>query len=574
MEALHSAKGDVFGRIYEYFLNEFALGDAQEDGAFFTPPSLVRMIVNVIEPNHGTILDPACGSGGMFVQTGHFLQQGSTELDSVTFYEQEKIDHYTKLARMNLAVHGLDGIIKQGNTYYTDLHEKLGDCDFVMANPPFNGDGVIASKIKNDTRLPFGLPSLAGKSKGGKGGNGSAKQAETISNANYLWIQHFHAYLNAKGRCGFVMAASASDAGGKEEKRIRQELLNSGHVDVMVSIGTNFFYTRSLPCSLWFFDKGKPKARQDQVLMLDARNIYRVVNRRVRDFTDEHLANLAAIVRLYRGETEKYLGLVGSYLSRTAAGMATIADPLAAFAAEAAATSTALSAFLSGCAAEEGSDITEEQIVALRGLADDLSASLATWQADRDAVLAQVQADAAWYAKNQAKLTTNKQQVAARERWDGLAQAIRTLGKDADRLHRQAAKIADGCRKEVKDTGDWDGPAIKRQITDLEQARDAVVDAYRAVTYPHHQAHWLQTRFPDTAITAVPGLCKVVSRAEIKAADGSFTPGRYVGVGAVEEEDEDSFQDRLLSISQELAVLDDESAALSGRVRMALEMTL
>ena len=300
-EALQNVSGDVFGKIYEYFLNEFAMTGAQEGGEFFTPLSLVQTIVNIIEPDHGTVFDPACGSAGMFVQTGHFIEQeGENVNEKVTFYGQEKADTNTNLALMNLAVHGLEGDVQQGNSFYEDKHELVGNCDFVMANPPFNVDGVDATKVKNDPRLPFGLPGMNQKTK-------------ALSNANYLWIQYFYSYLNEKGRAGFVMASSASDAGHKE-KDIREQLVTTGDVDVMISIGTNFFYTRSLPCTLWFLDKGKKEELKHKTLMIDARNIYRKVTRKISDFTPEQLKNINAIVWLYRGENEKYLTLVQEYL--------------------------------------------------------------------------------------------------------------------------------------------------------------------------------------------------------------------------------------------------------------------
>ena len=304
--AIKAATGDVFGRIYEYFLNKFAMSGAQEGGEFFTPPSLVRMIVNVIEPDHGLVLDPACGSAGMFVQTGHFIEdvRHAVVNDSVTFHGQEKSDTNTKLARMNLVVHGLDASnIRQGNTFYDQAEHLIGQCDYVMANPPFNVDGVDTKKVEAQVdeagRLPFGLP-------------GTNAKTGAISNANSLWIQYFYAYLNDTGRAGFVMASSASDAGNKD-RDIREQLVKTGHVDVMMAIGNKFFYTRSLPCTLWFFDKGKPQDLQDQVLMIDARNVYHVVSARSHVFTDEQLANLNAIVWLYRGEREKFVALVARY---------------------------------------------------------------------------------------------------------------------------------------------------------------------------------------------------------------------------------------------------------------------
>src|SRR5690554_2737953 len=263
---LDDVTGDVFGRIYEYFLNKFAMSGAQEGGEFFTPPSLVRTIVNFIEPTHGLVLDPAVGSAGMFVQAAHAVESsGRKPSDMLIFFGQEKSETNTRLALMNLAVHGLEGTIQQGNSFYDRLDDKVGQCDFVMANPPFNVDMVDPVKLKGDPRLLVGVDKLS-----------ISKKTNTISNANYLWIQYFYGYLKPNGRAGFVMAQSATDAGSKD-KKVRQKLVETGDVDIMVSIGTNFFYTRTLPCSLWFFDKGRPAARKNQTLMLDARNVYRVV---------------------------------------------------------------------------------------------------------------------------------------------------------------------------------------------------------------------------------------------------------------------------------------------------------
>jgi len=242
-EVLQHAEGDLFGKIYEYFLNKFAMTGAQEGGEFFTPMSLVQTIVNVIEPDHGIVFDPACGSAGMFVQTGYFIEnEGMKPAEKVTFYGQEKTELNTKLAKMNMAVHGLEGNIQQGNTFYEDKHNLIGRCDFVMANPPFNVDGVDKAKdvVKKDPRLMLDGKVCLPKN----------------DNANYLWILYFYNYLKPTGRAGFVMASSASDA-GHSEKEIRAKLVRTGAVDVMMAIGNNFFYTRSLPCTLWFFDRGK-----------------------------------------------------------------------------------------------------------------------------------------------------------------------------------------------------------------------------------------------------------------------------------------------------------------------------
>jgi type I restriction enzyme M protein len=281
-------EGDAFGKIYEYFLGLFAMKEGQKGGEFFTPTSIVKLIVEVIEPFHGKIYDPACGSGGMFVQSAAFVEHHKRKpSDEISVYGQERVVETIRLCKMNLAVQGLSGDIRQGNTYYEDLHGstssgKAGKFDFVMANPPFNVSGVDKEKVKEDPRFALGIPST--------------------DNANYLWIQTFYHALNATGRAGFVMANSAADARGAELE-IRKKLIQSGAVDVMVSIGPNFFYTVTLPCTLWFFDRGKPKTpRQNKVLFLDARHIYRQLDRAHRDFTPEQIEFLSNIVRLHRGE--------------------------------------------------------------------------------------------------------------------------------------------------------------------------------------------------------------------------------------------------------------------------------
>lgn len=300
--ALDEVGGDVLGRIYEYFLNKFAKNIASDDGVFFTPKSLVKMIVNVLEPKRGILLDPACGSGGMFVQTGDFVNHAGMSANSaMTFYGQEKVEYNARLCMMNMAVHGLNGRILSGNeanTFYHDAHSLEGCCDYVMANPPFNVDKVKAEAAMNAGRLPFGVPSI--------------NSAKEFSNANYLWISYFYAYLNDQGRAGFVMASSSTDSSNKD-RDIREKLVNTGHVDVMMSVGNNFFYTKSLPCSLWFFDKGKKEELLDKVLFIDARNYYTVVDRTLNEWSDWQLKNLNAIVWLYRGETEKYRELMGEY---------------------------------------------------------------------------------------------------------------------------------------------------------------------------------------------------------------------------------------------------------------------
>ena len=302
--AFNEMKDDIIGRIYEYFLNKFAPAVASDDGVFFTPKSLVRMIVNIIEPTHGTVLDPACGSGGMFVSSADFIEQyGANANTAMTFFGQEKVDYNAKLCIMNMAVHGLNAKIVSGdeaNSFYHDAHNLEGGCDYVMANPPFNVDKVKSETAQNAGRLPFGLPSV--------------NKNKEIGNANYLWISYFHAYLNETGRAGFVMASSATDSQGKD-KDIREKLVGTGDVDVMLSVGNNFFYTKSLPCTLWFFDKAKRAENEDKVLFIDARNYYTVVDRTLNEWSEWQMKNLNAIVWLYRGEIEKYSALLREYVS-------------------------------------------------------------------------------------------------------------------------------------------------------------------------------------------------------------------------------------------------------------------
>ncbi len=281
-------EGDVFGKIYEYFLGRFAMAEGQRGGEFFTPTTLVKLIVEVIEPYHGRIYDPASGSGGMFVQSAKFVERHkknpSTE---ISIYGQEKTAETIRLSKMNLAVNGLEGDVKQGNTYCEDRHNAIDKFDFVMANPPFNVNGVDKEKIKDDKRFVYGI--------------------SKPDNANYLWIQIFLSALNENGRAGFVMANSASDA-RQSELEIRKKLIEDKLVDVMIATGPNFFYTVALPCTLWFFDKGKKDTdRKNKVLFIDTRDIYKQIDRAHREFTPKQIEFIANIVRLYRGEKPENL---------------------------------------------------------------------------------------------------------------------------------------------------------------------------------------------------------------------------------------------------------------------------
>jgi type I restriction enzyme M protein len=281
---LGNIEGDAFGKVYEYFLGKFAIAEGAKGGEYFTPMSIVRLIVEIIEPFNGKILDPACGSGGMFVQSARFVEEHRNGKSSsrLSIYGQERVDETVRLCKMNLAVHGLEGQVSQSNTYYENPFKAVGQFDYVMANPPFNVNKVDKAKLEGDPRFPFGLPKA--------------------DNGNYIWIQAFYSALNAKGRAGFVMANSAADAGGSEIE-IRKKLIAEKAVDVIVAVGSNFFYTVPLAVTLWFLDRAKRATkREDQILFIDARKIFHQIDRAHRDWKPEQIEFLANIARLYRAE--------------------------------------------------------------------------------------------------------------------------------------------------------------------------------------------------------------------------------------------------------------------------------
>lgn len=597
--AIKAATGDVFGRIYEYFLNKFAMSGAQEGGEYFTPPSLVRMIVNIIEPDHGLILDPACGSAGMFVQSGHFIEdvRHAAANDLVTFHGQEKSDTNTRLARMNLVVHGLDASnIRQGNTFYDQIEHLVGQCDFVMANPPFNVDGVDTKKIegqvdevRNGSRLPFGLP-------------GTNAKTGAISNANSLWIQYFYSYLNDTGRAGFVMASSASDAGNKD-RDIREKLIRTGHVDAMMAIGNKFFYTRSLPCTLWFFDKGKPASLCDRVLMIDARNVYHVVSARSHVFTDEQLANLNAIVWLHRGEQHKFVGLIGRYqrqvddwlaalpvrIAADGAAVAVLAELLATFAERT--NIYELNGRIASAATVDGPPNREAEEDAPARVTpqqlDTFRTELAAAQADTEtgAAIAELLSScaAARDAIAATDLASHAAQTELQATLEALLPKLKATGKAIEASHKQWLKLLDTAEKTLRArlSAAFDGRAVreaKRALlaadakkNEAPTARDEVLGALKQATYFIHQVHWLHSRFPQAVFADVPGLCKAVTVDEIAANDWSLTPGRYVGVVPADSEDEEDFAEKLREIHDELAELNDKAAALAARIASNLE---
>ena len=519
--ALKKATGDIFGRIYEYFLTQFANQSAHDGGEFFTPVSLVQLIVNVIEPDHGNVIDPACGSGGMFVQSAHFIERmHENPQEKVTFYGAEKNPTTIRLAKMNLAVHGLEGSIKKAISYYEDPHDFLGKANFVAANPPFNVDDVDAEKIKNDPRLPFGLPGVNKKG--------------SVSNGNYLWMSYFYSYLNDEGRAGFVMSSQASSAGGQEAE-VRRKMIETGHVDAMVAIRSNFFYTRSVPCELWFFNKAKPEQHKDKVLMLDARNVYRKVTRKIYDFSPEQLANLTAIVWLYRGETARFIGLVEQYLTQTLEEALSSKAGMDNFIAE-----------LNGLL-DKFTEVDEETKSANETLHQDIAAFEA--EIDTQSI--------AWKtaAKDNAGLLSFAAKLAP------LAETSRDLIKQIDQLYKFA-------EKQAKDSGE---KGLNKLIKALDEARKDAVEQLKLIRYFYKQVHWLQERFPEAELQDVAGLVKLVDVEELEANDWSLTPGRYVGV-APEEEDEDfDFEETLRDIHIELKGLNEEAAQLAAQIQKNFE---
>ena len=537
-EVLQKAEGDLFGKIYEYFLGKFAMTGAQEGGEFFTPMSLVQTIVNVIEPDHGIVFDPACGSAGMFVQTGYFIEsEGLKPAEKVTFYGQEKADLNTKLAKMNLTVHGLEGNIQEGNTFYEDKHSLVGGADFVMANPPFNVDGVDKAKdaVKKDPRLI-----LDGK-----------VNLPKNDNANYLWIQYFYNYLKPTGRAGFVMASSASDA-GHSEKDIREKLVKTGSVDVMMAIGNNFFYTRSLPCTLWFFDRAKEndKKKSDKVLMLDSRKIYRKVTSKVNDFSPEQLQNLICIVNLYRGNTKKFESIVKSYLQ----------------------TTTDL--------AKETAEATTElqkQLQKVLKTVSDFATKYAKENKEAKAFVdaLNIEETASIYEQQNKLIAEAKKAKADIEILESIAHLCKALRKPQDKLIKQLLDAISTAAKEyqLSKNKDWKELYLKEQLDQLKTLQQQLSGnpdeeepgLLHETEYFYKQAHWLTSRFPEGVYTDVEGLCKVVAQAEIEAKDWSLSPGRYVGVDTATDDDFD-YEERLNEIHIELEGLNEEAIVLANAI--------
>jgi len=561
-EELKRVSGDVFGRIYEYFLTQFADQKAHDGGEFFTPVSLVSLIANVLEPQNGIVLDPACGSGGMFVQSAHFVERRhQNPVDRLTFFGLEKNATTIRLAKMNLAVHGLEGNIQKAISYYEDPHELLGKADFVMANPPFNVDEIDADKVKSDPRLPFGLPGVNKKDK--------------VQNGNYVWISYFYSYLNDHGRAGFVMSSQASSA-GRDEAKVRQKLIESGDVDVMIAIRSNFFYTRTVPCELWFLNRAKPAAHKDNVLMIDARSVYRKVTRKIYDFSPEQEQNLLAIVWLYRGCAGKFLERVAGYCRQTL----TEAEGCFAGKDDTGETVEPIPSFI------KASDALRETLQPLlKTLAKDgphaetlkeLNETNTAFKTDvKSFQKMQASEQTAWESTGTARRApaTNGELKKAVERLAPLAEASRDLIKQADLLFKLMSRLIEICENDcnAEESEHWPGRDITRNRKTADEARQIAVEQLKQVRYFWKQAHWLTERFPEAKLRDVEGLVKLVTRAEIEANDWSLTPGRYVGVAPEEIDEEFDFEETLREIHVELEDLNAEAVKLAVTIKKNFE---
>ena len=543
-DELKRVSGDVFGRIYEYFLTQFADQKAHDGGEFFTPISLVSLIAGVLEPEGGAVLDPACGSGGMFVQSARFVQRrDENPAEKLTFYGIEKNPTTIRLAKMNLAVHGLEGDIRKAITYYEDPHELLGKSDFVMANPPFNVDEIDAEKIKSDPRLPFGLPGVNPRGK--------------VSNGNYVWISYFYSYLNEHGRAGFVMSSQASSA-GRDEASVRRKLIETGDVDVMIAVRSNFFYTRTVPCELWFLNRDKPARHRDKVLMIDARNVFRKVTRKICDFSPEQEKNLLAVVWLYRGETGKFLDLVADYCLRTLdeaencfRAPEDANAPVPGFSASLAALrETALPLLKNLPGAHETLKEFDDACALFGDDAEHFRRMLAERRAERNDL--------------SAKQDALQETV---ERLAPLAESARNLAKQTDLLYKLACRLLEN--------GEENGTPRRGEAARLRKAADEArlraAAQLKQARYFWKQARWLVERFPEARLRDVEGLVKLADRSEIEANDWSLTPGRYVGVAPEEEDENFDFEEALRDIHVELEDLNAEAVRLAERIRKNFE---
>ena len=535
------AGGDLFGKIYEYFLANFAMSEGQGGGEFFTPRSVVKLMVEIIEPHGGKVFDPACGSGGMFVQSAEFIAahrddhaaQGETQ-DSIYVYGQEKTLETVKLAKMNLAVNGLHGSVMQANTYVEDPHGSFGQFDYVMANPPFNVDDVAVAAIEKDPRFnTYGLPRNKTKLKKSEVG------LETVPNANYLWINLFATSLKPQGRAALVMANSASDA-RHSEADIRKALIEANLIYGMLTMPSNMFYSVTLPATLWFFDKAKTDER---ILFIDTRNIFTQIDRAHREFSDEQVANIAIISQLHKGRRGHFVALVDHYFAE---GVSSLNAHQAGI--------EALCVQLFEALEDKGA----------RQTVTDLKkqwAGLAKLQTRYADYLSAVQ-PVGKAAKKDPVAASNTAQHLLRAAFTPLFSALHADLKALDKTLRQHEKqLADAAQAGGKRA------SADRQTKVLKIALEALHTEVKASEVWFSHIQWLQERFPQAQYEDVTGLCKLATRAEVAEQDWSLNPGRYVGV--VIEEDgktEEEFISGLLEMNSELTRLNLAARALEEAI--------
>ena len=509
-EGVRTIKGDAFGRIYEYFLMKFSMSGAgaQEGGEFFTPPSLVELIVNFIEPDHGIIHDPACGSGGMFVQTGYFVKDHTKKAinEAIKVYGTELKTNNARLAKMNLAIHGIEGKIIEDNSFYSNPHDLIGKCDFVMANPPFNVSKIDKNKefVKSDARLPFGLP---------KNDNG-----------NYMWIQYFHSYLNKKGRAGFVMPSSATDA-GQSEKDIRQKLIESGDVEAIVSISNNFFYTRSLPCHVWFFNKGKKPENRDKILMIDARKTFRKVNQTINDFSRGQLNNLNSIIKSFRGEKD------GIKVTKE----------------------------LHKNSLKESFEILDEKYQIYTNEVEKIKSNFDFTLFDTNANL------------RIEDINTYESFEEFEVLLDGFIEPMPNIKIEIKELEAKIAQITKNLEDEkiTKNDATKEKKEINEKLNILSKPlriyKENIEEIVKEIKQAIKDWQYLVKYFPDENYTDIEGFCKIVTMDEIIENDYSLTPGRYIGFRIEIDEDFDYFS-RITAINKELKELNNKSQKLMNEI--------
>ncbi|CAA6805033.1 MAG: Type I restriction-modification system, DNA-methyltransferase subunit M (EC [uncultured Sulfurovum sp.] len=533
------ASGDIFGKIYEYFLGKFALSEAQKGGEFFTPTSVVKFIVEAIEPYKGKIFDPACGSGGMFVQSANFIERSKKDKEAITVYGQEHEQSTVKLAKMNLLINNLRGEIKKANSYEDDFFKSENKFDFVMANPPFNVKGVKESSLKGDTRFThYGLP----KSKG--------KKDDKITDANYLWISLFATSLNDNGRAGFVMPNSASDARNSEYE-IRKKLVDSNIVDCMVSIPSKMFYTVTLPATLWFFDKAKTQDPED-ILFIDARNVFTQIDRTHREWSAEQVQNLASIVRLHRGEQKEYLEVLAGYIANYEKIDKQIDEGFSVCEKSYNELRVKLSAYVEGTQKKSKEALNKALIV--EKIENLLALEMSVLKKTRLKPLVPESLD-------------NKKQL---EFFGNMSKDLKFLIENRELLEEHSKVLLDVLKvadKSLKIKVDEKSELSTLRLS-LEVSLSSLQEDMASLNYWHKNIEWLQTRFPDAKYTDVLGLCKVAKRDEyVEEQDYSLNAGRYVGIELEEDNlTKEEFAELIKEKHEALKVLNEEAHRLEALI--------